>query len=303
MSTSAERVAGIERALRSLEGLSVGDAFGEQLLAEPATVQARLHERRILERRWPYTDDTVMAMSIVETLYHHGHIDQDDLAQRFGRKFALDPWRGYGGMAHTILSEIARGQDWRRAARAAFGGAGSMGNGGAMRAGPIGAYFAGDLKAAAAEARLSAEVTHAHPEGQAGAMAVAAAAAWMAAAPSATDGLFDAVLAAVPSGPTRDGIEKAARLGADEDVADVVDVLGNGSRVLAHDTVPFALWCARHSMGDYARALWTAVSHFGDCDTLGAIVGSIVALGPSRPGIPEEWRQHREPLSTMLRLE
>jgi ADP-ribosylglycohydrolase len=90
----------------------------------------------------------------------------------------------------------------------------------------------------------------------------------------ARPGLFDAVLGVVP----------------DEDLDDVVDVLGNG-----------ALWCARY-LGDYAGALWTAISHFGDCDTLGAIVGSIVALAPGGPGIPEEWRQYREPLSTMLRL-
>ena len=35
---------------------------------------------------------------------------------------------------------------------------------------------------------------------------------------------------------------------------------------------------------------------------LGAIVGSIVALGPKEPGTPAEWRRLREPLSTMLRL-
>jgi ADP-ribosylglycohydrolase len=57
-------------------------------------------------------------------------------------------------------------------------------------------------------------------------------------------------------------------------------------------------------MGDAARmaralrspgALWTAVSRFGDCDTLGAIVGSIVALHPGAE-IPEPWRQRRERL-------
>ena len=32
-------------------------------------------------------------------------------------------------------------------------------------------------------------------------------------------------------------------------------------------------------------------------------VGGIVAMHPGERGIPEEWRQHREPLSAMLRLE
>ena len=303
MNTPADHDVRMQRALRSLEGLSVGDAFGEQLLAQPATILRRMERREVMTGMWPYSDDTVMAMSIVETLHHHGRIDQDWLAGRFARKYQLDPTRGYGSMAHMVLADIARGRPWRQAAGAAFGGKGSMGNGGAMRAAPIGAYFAGDLPTAAAEARLSAEVTHAHPEGQAGAMAVAAAAAWVAARPSEAAGLFAAVLDVMPAGETRNAIENAAALGADTNVDHVIDLLGNGSRVLAQDTVPFALWCACHHMDDYPGALWTAVSRFGDCDTLCAIVGGIVALSPGEIGVPEEWRQHREPLSAMLRLD
>jgi ADP-ribosylglycohydrolase len=293
----------MQRALRSLEGLSVGDAFGEQLVAQPATMLRRMQRRELLPGMWPYSDDTVMAMSIVETLQHHGRIDQDWLARRFARKYQLDPTRGYGSMAHRVLADIARGDQWRQAAGAAFGGQGSMGNGAAMRAAPIGAYFAGDLVTAAAEARSSAEVTHAHAEGQAGAIAVAAAAAWAADRPSGTAGLFAAVLEVVPAGHTRDAIEAAAGLDAGTTVDHVIDRLGNGSRVLAQDTVPFALWCACHHMDDYPGALWTAVSRFGDCDTLCAIVGGIVVMHHGEGTIPEEWRRRREPLSAMLRLE
>jgi ADP-ribosylglycohydrolase len=259
MDTSRDHEVRMQRALLSLEGVSVGDAFGEQLVAQPATVVGRMQRREVMPGLWRYSDDTVMAMSIVETLYRHGRIDQEWLALRFARKYLLDPTRGYGSRAHIVLNDIARGRPWRQAAGAAFGGSGSMGNGGAMRAAPIGAYFAGDLTTAAAEARLSAEVTHAHPEGQAGAMAVAAAAAWAA-------------------------------------------LVGNGRRILVQDTVPFALWCACHHLEDYAEALWTAVSRFGDCDTLCAIVGGIVVMHEGERGIPEAWTQHREPLAVM-RLE
>ena len=47
-----------------------------------------------------------------------------------------------------------------------------------MRAAPLGGYFADDLDRVVEHARRSAEVTHAHPEGIAGATAVAVAAAW-----------------------------------------------------------------------------------------------------------------------------
>jgi ADP-ribosylglycohydrolase len=90
---------------------------------------------------------------------------------------------------------------------------------------------------------------------------------------------------------------------AGTNVYDVILRVGNGSRILAQDTVPFALWCACHHMDDYPRALWTAVSRFGDCDTLCAIVGGIVVMHQGESAIPEEWRQRREPLSAMLRID
>jgi ADP-ribosylglycohydrolase len=52
-----------------------------------------------------------------------------------------------------------------------------------MRVAPLGAYYADDLRKAAAEAVLSAEVTHTHPEGVAGAVATAVAAALAAGEP------------------------------------------------------------------------------------------------------------------------
>ena len=67
-------------------------------------------------------------------------------------------------------------------------------------------------------------------------------------------------------------------------------VLGNGSRVTAQDTVPFALWVAAHHLDDYHAAITACVKAGGDVDNTGAIVGGIVAAAP------EEWRDEREPL-------
>ena len=46
-----------------------------------------------------------------------------------------------------------------------------------MRAAPVGAYFADDPQRTAAEAAHTAAIAHGHPEGEAGASAVAAEAA------------------------------------------------------------------------------------------------------------------------------
>ena len=60
--------------------------------------------------------------------------------------------RGYGAGAHDILDRITAGMPWSQSTRMAFDGQGSLGNGGAMRVAPLGAFFADDLDQAIAQA-------------------------------------------------------------------------------------------------------------------------------------------------------
>jgi ADP-ribosylglycohydrolase len=283
----------------SLEGLSLGDSFGERFFLPAALAHSRIQRRALPDRPWCYTDDTVMALSIVETLEIRGEIDRDLLARRFSRKYRADPGRGYGLMAQRILWEIGEGIPWQRVSRAAFGGTGSMGNGGAMRAAPIGGYFWDDLAAASAEAQKSAEVTHAHPEGQAGAAGVAVAAAQASRGVSDPEEILEAAAAFTPVGETRAGILEALRLPLDRSVPAAVSALGNGARVISQDTVPFALWCAVRHLTRFEEALWATVSGFGDRDTTCAIVGGIVSLAVGWEALPSKWLAAREPLATL----
>ena len=281
-----------ERTLCSLDGLSVGDAFGETFFS--SSPQA-IVERLLPQGTWQWTDDTAMAISIVEVLLAHGEIDQDALASAFVDRYVAEPWRGYGGGAHRLLRAIGQGADWRDVAQTLFNG-GSWGNGGAMRAAPIGAYFAGDPERAAEEARKSAQITHAHVEGQAGAMAVAVAAALLgSAAPPTGNDLLKAILAHVPDTRTQAGIERAMDFGAHEQ-ARAAATLGTGASVAAFDTVPYCVWVVAHYAHDYPAALWTTVAGLGDRDTTCAIVGGIVAV---HSPVPEMWLVRREPLPAM----
>jgi ADP-ribosylglycohydrolase len=224
----------------------------------------------------------------------------------FARRYRKNPGRGYGGMAHAILEALGTGVPWSVAAGEAFDGAGSMGNGGAMRVAPLGAYWADDWDAVVEEARASAQVTHAHAEGQAGAIAVALAAAWAARRRAGTVAgagreLLETVLTYTPDGETLWGLERALDLPADMQVETAIERLGNGSRVTAPDTVPFALWCAAHNLDDYEEAMWTTVSGLGDRDTNCAIVGGIVALAVGREGLPAPWLDAREPLQLVIK--
>ena len=166
----------IEKAILSLEGLSLGDSFGQNFFIEQDKAIQLINSRQLPTKPWLYTDDTVMAISIVETLKKFGKIEQDYLAQLFARRYTEEPFRGYGSNAGKILREISQGIHWKQASENAFSGMGSMGNGGAMRAAPLGAYFFDDYKKVVREAKASCEVTHSHHDAQAGTIAVAIAA-------------------------------------------------------------------------------------------------------------------------------
>lgn len=286
----------LARARLALEGLSLGDAFGECFFDH--ALHGHLVHRRLPAGPWFYTDDTMMAWSIVDVLTVHGTIEQDDLARRFADRYRRQPRRGYGAGAARLLEGIIRGADWRAAAPAIFDGQGSLGNGAAMRVSPVGAYFADDLDRVAAEARASAAVTHAHPDGQAGAVAIAVAAAAACAAQDAA-AIPDLLRIAhdwTPAGAVRDGIARAQEIASETPVAAVAALLGSGQKVQAADTVPFALWCAARHLCDFETALWETAAGLGDVDTTCAMVGGIVALSVGRAGLPKAWLRLREPL-------
>ena len=198
----AERLA---RSCASLRGLAFGDGIGEMMFSRSNQAYRMIAEDDLPAGPWWHTDDTEMAISVVDVLRLLGCVHQDSLARLFALRYRKDPDRGYGSGARRQLRELAEGGDWRVTAREAFGGQGSLGNGSAMRAAPIGAWFADDLDRVVHEARASAVVTHMHPEGVAGAVAVAVAAAmaWRLRGGdpdgSATD-LFNEVRARTPDG-------------------------------------------------------------------------------------------------------
>lgn len=290
----------IERALLSLDGLSVGDGFGDTFFTSTDTIERRLELREPPPPPWPVTDDTMMALSIVRCLKRYGRIEQDALADAFAQEYTRDPRRGYGGTAHQILCAIGEGISWKAASRVAFDGQGSCGNGGAMRAAPIGAYFADDYQRVIYESKASAEITHAHPDGKTGAVSVALAAAWMlrerASITQPSHALIEFVLEHIPQTETFHALNKALTVPLELSARSAASILGNGTRVISSDTVPFCLWCVARHPTNYLDALWTTVSGLGDRDTTCAIVGGIVALGAGRESIPPEWLKAREPV-------
>jgi len=292
-----------DRAMDSLRGLALGDGFGERWFHRGNREAVEMIRARELptEAPWYWTDDTAMALTIVRLLHISGEVEPSGLAAMFGETYQADPYRGYGYGMTVLLPRLAQEPDnWQAHARALFGGQGSLGNGAAMRVAPLGAWFCHDLTRACGQAELAAAVTHAHPEGMAGAVAVAAAAA-VAAGSRAGDApqpsaFLRQVAASTPEGIVRDGITQAAALAPATPPWKASDLLGNGQRVRASDTVPFALWSAAHHLDDLTGALWTTAEGLGDVDTTCAITGGVVAARTGLAGVPRQWLDLREPL-------
>lgn len=293
---SSEGIIRLSSTRKSLSGLWLGDAFGGSFFWK-TDLEERIQSREFPPSPWRWSDDTAMGRSVVRCLEDRGEIEPDTLAHLFAEEYLREPVRGYGTMAHTVLHEIGQGVPWQQVASEVFEGKGSYGNGAAMRVGPVGAYFAGDIERVLEQARLSAMVTHAHPEGIAGALAVAAAAAWAAEARSLDgEAMLNWVLTHTPASTVRTNLARAREFPLDREPQEAAELLGSGERITAQDTVPYALWCAARHLDSYPEAMWTTVAGAGDMDTTCAIVGSIVVLSAPK-GLPESWLTYAEPLN------
>lgn len=268
-----------------MRGLAMGDAFGGTWFRRRFAVD------NLRPGPWRWTDDTAMAIVLLSVLEEHGTVDQDALAAGFARAYAEDPHRHYGAGMHDVLAALGQGEPWPEVTRRQFDGEGSWGNGAAMRVAPLGAFFADDPDQVPIEAVRSAQVTHAHPEAAAGAVAVA-----LAAALNVTGGLdLSAIADRVDGTEVARGLRRVAAL--DTDPRKVAAMVGCGRRMSAPDTVPFALWCAARHPADLEAALWATASAGGDVDTTCAITGGVVGARTGVDALPAQWLAAAEPVS------
>ena len=117
---------------------------------------------KLLKPDSTFTDDTVMTLAVAKWLTEdnkHRHATLVRIMQKLGHKY---PDRGYGeNFFFWLIDRDPKPYN-------------SWGNGSGMRVSPVG-FYAHTLDEALDLAKVSAEVTHNHPEGIKGAQAVAAA--------------------------------------------------------------------------------------------------------------------------------
>ena len=198
-----------------------------------------------------FTDDTIMTLAVAEWLMTDPEHKPETLVacmQRLGRRY---PNAGYGGMFRKWLAND-NPQPY-----------GSFGNGSAMRVSPVGLY-ANSLDEALELARITASVSHDHPEGIKGAQAVAGC-------------IF---IKKTEEWADSDKIRRfiRERIGYDLDfkLEDIRD--GYGLDVTCQGSVPIAIKAyLERSIYPPEKALRLAISMGGDSDTIGAMTASIAA--------------------------
>jgi poly(ADP-ribose) glycohydrolase ARH3 len=225
-----------------------------------------------------YTDDTQMMIGVAETLLEHGRIDEAGLCRAFVTNYHPD--RGYGQGARLVLEAMATDGPWQEIARTHFPG-GSLGNGAAMRAAPIGLLYCDDLDRVAEEARLSALPTHVHPIGIEGAQILAVAVALALRGPPLERREFYRELTRrARSEEFRWHVSAAARLRR----GDTLTFLG--SSLEAHRSVVTAIACFTQASRSYEDAVSRAMSLGDDVDTLAAMTGALCGAHLGLEAVP-----------------
>ena len=211
-----------------------------------------------------YTDDSVMTIAVADALLGLGRNTDDETVihavsasmRTWGRKY---PDAGYGGRFYQWLFTDSQPKPYN-----------SWGNGSAMRVSSVG-WLYDTIEETRRYAKLTARVTHNHPEGIKGAEATASA-VYMARTGASGDEIRDYII---------------REFGYD--LSRTCDEI----RPFYHhvescqETVPEALTAFLEGT-DFEDVIRTAVSLGGDCDTLTCIAG---AIAEAFFGVPEEMKE------------
>ena len=173
----------------------------------------------------------------------------------------------------------------------------SAGNGPAMRAAAIGAFFADRPEQVAPFIRVSTRLTHTDPKAEIGAKAVALLTAWIVREnpetkpepedfaallrPAGADSpewpaIVETLLESLVQDVTTEAF--AAKIGCERGVSGYI-----------YHTVPVVLYAWQKHFGDFEAALTAVLNCGGDTDTTGAIVGALAGVTAGESGIPAEW--------------
>ena len=228
--------------MKGIIGAIAGDIIGSTHEFKPIKTK----EFSLFNKKSSFTDDTIMTLAVAKWLLKDKNSKEELVRQLqdFGNRY---PKGGYGRMFNNWL-KTENPEPYN-----------SWGNGSAMRVSPV-AWVGDSLDEVQRLARISAEVTHNHPEGIKGALATA-------------DAIYLARLGSSKE-EIRDHIEIRYKYDLNRTVDEIrpyynFDVSCQGS-------VPESIICFLEAE-DYEDTIRNCISLGGDADTMAAIAGGIAS--------------------------
>ncbi len=305
---------GADRFVGSLLGQCLGDALGFVVEGEAPPLCSAYAQEVVLARRVPtrrrsefafgqYSDDSQMARELMQSLVARGRFDPVDYAGRIAALFGEGRIVGQGRTTSAAAERLLAGIPWDEAGTPPP----AAGNGSAMRAAPIGLFFAGRPAAMVGAARDQGRITHADPRCSAGAIAIAGAAAFAAAQDRIEPAGFLAALRRMTIEIEPTVASNLRQLEAwitlpESEAAQMIARAGLPPGVDSHwrggisafvvGSVLWALYAFLRSPEDYVKTIATAIFPGGDVDTTAAMAGAISGAHLGTSAIPEDLTRH-----------
>ena len=263
------------RGVGAFIGLAIGDALGAPLEGlPPEMIQVTEMRGGGIHNTRPgqYTDDTLQASALAETLIRCRGVDPEDFAGRLVRVYRAHP-EFFGPTSRAVLDLIEGGvRPEAAAARVHEAQEGSRSNGSVMRGVPVGIFYPpGEVR----EASLTASrVTHFDPVAGEASAFVNRMVSGMCRGEE-VDAAFGQALAACRDAELR-GLLEDYRAYPPEPSLDAV--------LCTHCAVSVFM-----DAPSFREALITAVNLGGDADTVGAITGGLAGARWGCRAVPRSW--------------
>ena len=272
-----------DRALGAMLGLAVGDALGTTLEFSARDSRPRLRDMtgggpfRLAAGQW--TDDTAMALALLDSLRSNPRLDETDLMQRFVAWHERGSYSCTGSCFDIGITTRAALARFKRSGDPLAGSSDPMsaGNGSLMRLAPVAICHWEDSDRLGEVAARQSRTTHA--------------------APQALDScvMFAQMLAAAILGQSRGTVLRAQDIRVAEPVAAIMKgswrakhrAQIESSGYVAH-SLEAAIWCVART-ATFEDAVLLAANLGDDADTTAAITGQLAGALYGARAIPDVW--------------
>lgn len=256
-------------------------------------------------KKGQFTDDTILTLAITESLVENNGIDYEDLAKKQAAAYfhyvALDENRGFGGTTKKAFENLKNGVQYLKS-----GAAPGTGNGPIMKTSPIAIYmdatndYVGGMQAAETVARM----THENENAVVGALVQTDTVYKLLRNQFSNESeLIENCLKLTKHKSKDSELEKKLvwiRENKDATVETAIEKLGVGC--LAHESYSFTLFMFQKYWDNLYEGLIETVNCGGDCDTTGAMYGTLLGAKEGLGVFPDELIKNVERSEEILEL-